>query len=263
MKAIYKKSTDIGVGEVSFKACIAKDQGDLRRTAIWAKRALNGVHAKFVVDKSLSAIAKTPYMTPTVRLAVKDLVDKFQESDTILESIFTPTSEARITEETLDLLDAASEKESKRVAKDPWYDLTEPAWEGSLIKVCDFVPSVLPLPPSPLSDQDRLWQSARNETELFKLTELASKDLQQLTHVLRQAITIDELLAACSLSYVVARLDEYFTSKKCPRCRLFVAQSDLRRFYCQCHVYYYRDVMVKENMANIVQGHLLKQERVD
>ncbi|KAG0309755.1 hypothetical protein BGZ99_000777 [Dissophora globulifera] len=63
MKAIYKKSTDIGVGEVSFKACIAKDQGDLRRTAIWAKRALNGVHAKFVFDRINITTSLAEYVT--------------------------------------------------------------------------------------------------------------------------------------------------------------------------------------------------------
>ncbi|KAF9126055.1 hypothetical protein BGX30_000181 [Mortierella sp. GBA39] len=69
---------------------------------------------------------------------------------------------------------------------------------------------------------------------------------------------------ARSLGYVVVGLNEYYTSKKCPGCGLFVAQVDMRRFYCShCHVYHHRDVMAAENMANIVHGYLLDQERPD
>ena len=64
------------------------------------------------------------------------------------------------------------------------------------------------------------------------------------------------------MGYVVVGLNEFYTSKKCAGCGLFVAQVDMRRFYCSyCHVYHHRDVMAAENMANIVQGYLLKQER--
>ncbi|KAF9382477.1 hypothetical protein CPC16_009322 [Podila verticillata] len=67
---------------------------------------------------------------------------------------------------------------------------------------------------------------------------------------------------ARSLGYLVVGLNEYYTSKKCPRCGLFVAQVTLRRFYCpECHVFHHRDVMAAENMANIARGYLEKQER--
>ncbi|KAF9382226.1 hypothetical protein CPB97_007274 [Podila verticillata] len=67
---------------------------------------------------------------------------------------------------------------------------------------------------------------------------------------------------AHSLGYVVVGVNEYYTSKKCPGCSLFVAQVNMCHFYCPyCHVYHHRDVMAAENMANIMQGHLLKQER--
>ncbi|KAF8929937.1 hypothetical protein BGZ47_000819 [Haplosporangium gracile] len=67
---------------------------------------------------------------------------------------------------------------------------------------------------------------------------------------------------ARSLGYIVVGLNEYYTSKKCPHCGLFVAQVTLRRLFCpHCHVYHHRDIMGAENMANIVQGYLIDQER--
>ncbi|KAF9131324.1 hypothetical protein BGW39_001935 [Mortierella sp. 14UC] len=67
---------------------------------------------------------------------------------------------------------------------------------------------------------------------------------------------------ARSLGHLVVGLNEYYTSKKCPCCGLFVAQITMRRFYCpNCHVYHHRDVMAGENMANIVRGYLEKQQR--
>lgn len=63
---------------------------------------------------------------------------------------------------------------------------------------------------------------------------------------------------------MVVGLNEYYTSKKCPGCGLFVGQVDIRRFYCsKCQVYHHRDVMAAENMANIIQEYLVRQERPD
>ena len=60
--------------------------------------------------------------------------------------------------------------------------------------------------------------------------------------------------------YVVVGVDAFYTSKKCAGCGLFVAQVDMRRFYCSyCHVYHHRDVIAAENMAKIVQGHLRRR----
>jgi len=64
------------------------------------------------------------------------------------------------------------------------------------------------------------------------------------------------------LGYIVVGVNEFYTSKKCPVCEEFVGQVDLRRFYCsKCKAYMHRDVMAGHNMANIVQGHLLTQQR--
>ncbi|KAF9145125.1 hypothetical protein BG015_011995, partial [Linnemannia schmuckeri] len=69
---------------------------------------------------------------------------------------------------------------------------------------------------------------------------------------------------ARSLGYIVVGLNEYYTSKKCPACGLFVAQVDLRRFFCShCQVYHHRDIMAAGNMANIIQGYLFNQQRPD
>ncbi|KAF8941202.1 subunit of tubulin prefoldin [Haplosporangium gracile] len=69
---------------------------------------------------------------------------------------------------------------------------------------------------------------------------------------------------ARSLGYIVLGLNEYYTSKKCLACGLFVAQVDLRRFFCShCQVYHHRDIMAAENMANIIQGYLFDQQRPD
>ncbi|OAQ22580.1 hypothetical protein K457DRAFT_295811 [Linnemannia elongata AG-77] len=69
---------------------------------------------------------------------------------------------------------------------------------------------------------------------------------------------------ARSLGYVVVGLNEYYTSKKCPRCTHFVAQVTLRTFYCfHCQIFHHRDVMAAENMCKIALGHLVRHERPD
>ncbi|KAF9536710.1 hypothetical protein EC957_009925, partial [Mortierella hygrophila] len=65
-----------------------------------------------------------------------------------------------------------------------------------------------------------------------------------------------------SLGYVVVGINEYYTSKKCPRCTEFIAQVTLRRFYCyECKRYYHRDVMAAQNMCEIVLHRLKNFER--
>ncbi|KAG0307490.1 hypothetical protein BGZ97_000378, partial [Linnemannia gamsii] len=67
-----------------------------------------------------------------------------------------------------------------------------------------------------------------------------------------------------SLGYVVVGLNEFYTFKKCPRCKEFVAQVTMRSFYCfGCQVYHHRDVMAAHNMTNIVLERLEKQQRPD
>lgn len=66
------------------------------------------------------------------------------------------------------------------------------------------------------------------------------------------------------MGYVVVGLDEFYTSKKCPRCTRFVAQVTMRSFYCfGCRIYHHRDVMAAHNMTNIVLERLEKQQRPD
>ncbi|KAF8927327.1 hypothetical protein BGZ58_010477 [Dissophora ornata] len=65
-----------------------------------------------------------------------------------------------------------------------------------------------------------------------------------------------------SLGYIVVGINEFYTSKKCLCRHKFVAQVEIRRFYCPvCKAYMHRDVMAAENMSNIVRGHLVYQQR--
>ncbi|KAF9574621.1 hypothetical protein EC968_006036 [Mortierella alpina] len=65
-----------------------------------------------------------------------------------------------------------------------------------------------------------------------------------------------------SLGYIVLGANEYYTSKKCPVCKQFVAQVEIRRLFCpKCKTYIHRDVLGGHNIANVVQGHILQQER--
>ncbi|KAI1300412.1 hypothetical protein EDD11_006202 [Mortierella claussenii] len=64
------------------------------------------------------------------------------------------------------------------------------------------------------------------------------------------------------VGYIVAGVDEYCTSKKCPVCEEFVGHANLRRFYCPNRKYYMRrDVKATHNMCNVIRGHLLQQQR--
>ncbi|KAF9319607.1 hypothetical protein BG003_008714 [Podila horticola] len=70
---------------------------------------------------------------------------------------------------------------------------------------------------------------------------------------------------ARALSYLVVGVNEVYTSKKCPKCAQFVAQTkNLRRLYCghHCKKYMHRDVMAGHNTCNILRGHI-KKERPD
>ncbi|OAQ27379.1 hypothetical protein K457DRAFT_33831 [Linnemannia elongata AG-77] len=65
-----------------------------------------------------------------------------------------------------------------------------------------------------------------------------------------------------SLGYVVVGINEYYTSKKCPRCTEFIAQVTLRSFYCySCKQYFHRDTMAAQNMCEIVLHRLKTFER--
>ncbi|OAQ31430.1 hypothetical protein K457DRAFT_136326 [Linnemannia elongata AG-77] len=65
-----------------------------------------------------------------------------------------------------------------------------------------------------------------------------------------------------SLGYIVLGINEYYTSRKCPRCTLFVAQVTLRSLYCfNCSTYFHRDVLAAENMSLIVRERLKTQTR--
>jgi hypothetical protein len=60
----------------------------------------------------------------------------------------------------------------------------------------------------------------------------------------------------------VVGVNEFYTAKKCPVCEEFVGQVDMRRIYCsKCKAYLNRHVMAGHNMANVVRGHLIAQQR--
>jgi hypothetical protein len=57
-------------------------------------------------------------------------------------------------------------------------------------------------------------------------------------------------------------VNEFYTSKKCPVCQAFVGQVNTRRLYCpNCKSFMHRDELAGHNMCQIIQGHLLDQER--
>ena len=60
-------------------------------------------------------------------------------------------------------------------------------------------------------------------------------------------------------------VNEFYTSKKCPTCKEFVAQTEnIRRLYCpKCEKYLHRDVMAGHNMCNALRSHLESGERPD
>ncbi|KAG0247373.1 hypothetical protein DFQ27_002121, partial [Actinomortierella ambigua] len=68
---------------------------------------------------------------------------------------------------------------------------------------------------------------------------------------------------ARSLGYIVVGVNEYYSSKKCPSCKGFVARTEsFRRLYCDnCQKYMHRDVMAGHNLCNAMRGHLEKGER--
>ncbi|KAG0265267.1 hypothetical protein BG011_005138 [Mortierella polycephala] len=59
-----------------------------------------------------------------------------------------------------------------------------------------------------------------------------------------------------ALGYIVVGFNEYYTSKKCPMCKQFVGQVEIRRSYCKtCKTHMHRDVMAGHNICNVARGH--------
>ncbi|TPX45446.1 hypothetical protein SeMB42_g04006 [Synchytrium endobioticum] len=55
------------------------------------------------------------------------------------------------------------------------------------------------------------------------------------------------------LRYTIKRVNEYYTSKKCPCCEELVEMQARRRSYCRhCNKWYHRDVMAADNIVSIV-----------
>jgi hypothetical protein len=63
----------------------------------------------------------------------------------------------------------------------------------------------------------------------------------------------------------VLGVNEYYTSKKCPKCEKFVGQPrNIRRSYCRdCQKYIHRDGMAGHNMVNVLRSYVERQERPD
>ncbi|KAF9402069.1 hypothetical protein BGX21_011368 [Mortierella sp. AD011] len=70
---------------------------------------------------------------------------------------------------------------------------------------------------------------------------------------------------ARSLGYLVLGVNEFYTSKKCPKCQKFIGRPrNIRRSYCgDCEKYIHRDVMAAHNMVNILRAYVERQERPD
>ncbi|KAG0213355.1 hypothetical protein BGX28_004693 [Mortierella sp. GBA30] len=68
---------------------------------------------------------------------------------------------------------------------------------------------------------------------------------------------------ARTLGYLVVGVHEYYTSKTCPKCQEFVAQTEsIRRLYCSNRKkYMHRDVMAGYNNVNNLRGHVEQQQR--
>ncbi|KAF9569519.1 hypothetical protein EC968_002563, partial [Mortierella alpina] len=65
-----------------------------------------------------------------------------------------------------------------------------------------------------------------------------------------------------SLGYVVVGCNEFYTSKKCPDCENFVCEVQIRILYCEnCRTYFHRDQLAGNNIANVLQSYVLRQER--
>ncbi|KAG9067630.1 hypothetical protein KI688_012415 [Linnemannia hyalina] len=113
--------------------------------------------------------------------------------------------------------------------------------------------------------EERLLEFYAGPDQLYKRHKWDMKRARQYEYQLlanRLLGIVGGSIGPRSLGYLVVGLNGYYTSKKCPHCRLFVAQVTLRRFFCPtCHVYHHRDVMAAENMANLVRGYLEKQQR--
>ncbi|TPX37932.1 hypothetical protein SeMB42_g06789 [Synchytrium endobioticum] len=102
----------------------------------------------------------------------------------------------------------------------------------------------------------RKVQDGRNVVVAFGTGEFESKKSRH-TAFLKYFVN-----RVSSLGLRIVGVDEYFTSKKCPRCGLFVEMMTLRSLYCRgCHMYYHRDEMAGENIVNVVMEYVKSGDR--
>ncbi|TPX47709.1 hypothetical protein SeLEV6574_g02521 [Synchytrium endobioticum] len=102
----------------------------------------------------------------------------------------------------------------------------------------------------------RKVQDGRNVVVVFGTGEFESKKSRH-TAFLKYFVN-----RVSSLGLRIVGVDEYFPSKKCPRCGLFVEMMTLRSLYCRgCHMYYHRDEMAGENTVNVVMEYVKSGDR--
>ncbi|KAF9112920.1 hypothetical protein BGX27_002585 [Mortierella sp. AM989] len=74
---------------------------------------------------------------------------------------------------------------------------------------------------------------------------------------------------ARSLDYLVVGVNEFYTSKRCPKCRKsgtepkdFIGSITIRQLYCEvCRTYFHRDEMAASNMVNAICVQLQQNKR--
>lgn len=60
---------------------------------------------------------------------------------------------------------------------------------------------------------------------------------------------------------IVASVNEYYPSKRCPVGLGFIYQAEIRRLCPTCEHFFHKDVIAAYNLVNVVRSHLEEQTR--
>ncbi|KAF9205367.1 hypothetical protein BGZ49_004130 [Haplosporangium sp. Z 27] len=180
--------------------------------------------AKELWISELDAIARGKHLPKDLKTRILLLKDEGNAEDTLIKSLFRRRQEKSVTEciiRELDSIDEDLRIIAKRVAKRKtedqsnkkkgsislsWTKLSQPAWDGSSLLVCDTT--------SPIEDSDLAMRRVKDRVKSYAIRERPSDDLAEIAHVFRQAVSVAALKSTIAENYTSMELNTLYNQEE-------------------------------------------------
>ncbi|KAF8970038.1 hypothetical protein BGZ46_010573 [Entomortierella lignicola] len=180
--------------------------------------------AKELWISELDAIAGGKYLPKDLKTRILSLKDEGDDEDTLIISLFRRRQEKSVTESTiqeLDNIDEDSRVIAKRVASRKaedqpnkkkgstplsWSKLSQPAWNGSSLLVCDTTLLT--------EDSDVVVRRVKDRVKSYAIRERPSDELAEISHVFRQAVSVAALKSTIAENYTSMELNTLYNQEE-------------------------------------------------